>query len=63
MGTPLGPLHLLAFTEAFTDHLVDREFDKAGAGALPVPIPLAIIRDEAVVNLMDTSARRGCRVG
>jgi hypothetical protein len=24
MGTTLGPLHLLAFAEAFTDHLVDR---------------------------------------
>jgi hypothetical protein len=28
MGTTLGPLHLLAFAEAFTDHLVDRGFDR-----------------------------------
>jgi hypothetical protein len=40
MGTTLGPLHLLALAEAFTDHLVDRGFDKTGADALPVPIPV-----------------------
>src|SRR5215475_2193158 len=51
MGTTLGPLPLLAFAEAFTDHLVARGFDNAGADALPIPVALAIIGDEGAIAL------------
>jgi hypothetical protein len=49
MGPTLGPLHLLPFAEAFSDHLVDRGFDKAGADVLPIPIPLSVIGDEGSI--------------
>src|SRR5262245_22424846 len=51
MRAALGPLHLLLLTEALTDHLVDRRFEKAGADALTTAIALAIGGDEGAIAL------------
>ena len=46
-----GPLHLLLFDEPPADHLVNCRFDEGGADrfSLPVPVPLAEVRDEFLV--------------
>src|SRR5262245_66461588 len=49
MRAPFGPLHLLLFTEALADDLVDGRLDKTGADALPIPVALAVVGDEGAI--------------
>ena len=51
MRAPFGPLHLLRFTEALADDLVDGRLDKPGADALPIPVALAVVGDESAIAL------------
>ena len=51
MGPAWRPGHLLLFAEAFTDHLIDRRFHKAGANSLSSPGALALVGNEGTVVL------------
>jgi hypothetical protein len=47
MGAALAPPHLLLFHHPLAHHLVHSRCDKAGADALAVAIPLAIVGNKA----------------
>src|SRR5262245_1564807 len=51
MRLTLGPLHLLPFTKALANDLIDGRFDKARADPLASPVALAIVGNEVLVVL------------